>query len=183
MKLLGSDGFEHVVAEHQVLNVGRRNQHALRTGEALDAADVEEALDFFVYSADGLYVALLVHGAGDGEVLTQGQIRERRYQRVDLGGAGAVAVHARVGLLETDAGRERQWLILCEAVAEESRDDLHALVVKTAAQIGFVLDVDETGFAERCAGGDANRFTKGVAADFKDAQAIDLTGALSRHIH
>ena len=73
MKLAGSDGFQNILAQHQIFHVGLRHHHALRAGEALDAADVKEAFDFFVHAADGLNIALLVDGAGHGDVLTQRQ--------------------------------------------------------------------------------------------------------------
>src|SRR5262249_40281382 len=74
VELTCGDGFENIVTQHQVLYVGRGNQHALRTGKALDAANVEETFDLFVYAADGLNIALLVHGTGNREILPQRQI-------------------------------------------------------------------------------------------------------------
>src|SRR5205807_10644878 len=45
VKLAGSDGFQNILAQHQIFHVGLRHHHALRAGEALDAADVKEAFD------------------------------------------------------------------------------------------------------------------------------------------
>ena len=137
-----------------------RDQHALRAGEAADAADVVETFDLFVHAADGLDLALLVDRAGDGDVLAQGQAGKRRKQRVDFAGAGAIAVHAGVGLLEANAGGQRQRLILRELRTQIAGDDLHALVVQAAAEIRFALDVDEPGLAQRRRGGDAHRLAE-----------------------
>src|SRR6202008_2641587 len=63
VKLFGGHRIEHIIAQHEVFYVRSWNQNTLRTSQALDAADVEEAFDLFVDAADGLDVALLVHGA------------------------------------------------------------------------------------------------------------------------
>jgi hypothetical protein len=50
---------------HQTLRVGRRNQHSLAVVEPAHGAQVEEALDLLVDSADRLHLAVLADRAGD----------------------------------------------------------------------------------------------------------------------
>ena len=68
-------------------------------------------------------------------------------------------------------------LSCAKCAADVAGDDLHAFVVQAAAQIGFALDIDEAGFAHGDRRGDADGLAEGVAADFEDAQAVDLAGA------
>jgi hypothetical protein len=68
----GGAGLDHVLAQHQVLDVGDRDQHALLAGQPARAADVEEALDLLVDPADRLHLAVLVDRAGDRERLRIG---------------------------------------------------------------------------------------------------------------
>jgi len=58
-------GFDHFFAQHQVVHVFRRDQHALISGETFHFADIVEAFDFLVHAAHRLNVSLLIHGAGD----------------------------------------------------------------------------------------------------------------------
>ena len=62
---------QHVFSQHQVFDVGFGNHHALRASKAFDAAHVKIPFDFFVHSANGLNVTLLIDGSGDGDVLPQ----------------------------------------------------------------------------------------------------------------
>ena len=143
------------------------------------AAHVIKSLDLLIHAANGLNVAVLIHRSRDGELLPDGKIRERGKQRVNFSGAGAIAIHAGIGLLEANAGGKRKRLILRELLPQISRNNLHALVVESPAQIGFALHVDEANFSEcdrRC---DAAGFAKSVAADFEHAQAVHLADALA----
>ena len=101
----------HVLAQHQVLDVGFRDQHALLAGEPARAANVEEALDLMVGAADGLHLAGLVDRAGDRQRLPDRHSRQSRKQRVKLGRRGAVAVDAAIGLLEHQRRAHGQRLI------------------------------------------------------------------------
>ena len=67
MEAAGLDGSHHLVVQHQVAHVRGRDDHALIAGEAPRLAELEEALDLVVDSADGLHIAMLVDRAGDGE--------------------------------------------------------------------------------------------------------------------
>src|SRR4029077_18402602 len=67
--------------------------------------------------------------------------------------------------------------------AEKTRNDVNALVVKAATQIGFAFNVDQPCFAERGRCRDAHRLSESVAADFEDAETVHLTDALPRNIH
>src|SRR5882757_10225838 len=183
VKLSGGHSLQNVFAEHQVFDVGCRHHHALGPGEAFDAADVKEAFDFFVHAADRLNVALLVDGTGNGNVLAEGQAGKRRGERVDLRGAGAVAVHSRVGLFEADAGGKRQRLVLSKLASQIASDDVHAFVMEAAAQIGFALDVNQTSFAKSRGRRDAHGFAERISANFQDAEAVHLADACTFHIH
>jgi len=48
VKLAGRRGLDHVAAQHQVLHVGLRDDHAMSPVEATGAADVEKSLHLLV---------------------------------------------------------------------------------------------------------------------------------------
>ncbi len=125
---------------------------------------------------------MLVDGAGHGNVLPQGQTRQRGGERVDFRRAGAVTIDSGVGLLEADAGGQREWFILRELAAQVAGDNVHAFVVEAAAEIGLALNVDQARFSKRCGRGDAHGLAKGVSADFEHAQAIHLADGRAFHI-
>src|SRR5436309_2074947 len=79
-------GILPICPQHQVLHVRSRDPHALLLVEPPLAADVEAPLDLLVDPADRLHLAPLVDGAGDGERLADGLLRQRREQRIELGG-------------------------------------------------------------------------------------------------
>src|ERR1700689_681691 len=128
-------GFDHFFTQHQVVYIFRRNQYALISGEAFHFADVVEPLDFLVYTADGLDISLLIHRASDGEFLADGVARKSGEQRINFGGTGAIAVHARIGLFEAEAGGKREGLILREGAAHIAGNDVHAFIVEAAAEV------------------------------------------------
>ena len=77
-------GFDDVLAQHKMLDVGVRDQYALRSRETTRSADVEEPLDLFVDAADRLYVAELVYRAGNRKVLSQGRVGQSRQERIEF---------------------------------------------------------------------------------------------------
>ena len=77
VELARAHGGDHILAQHQMLDVGSGNHDPLLTREATRLAQVEEAFYFLVNAADCLYLSMLVHGAGDGQRLAQGDIRQR----------------------------------------------------------------------------------------------------------
>ena len=79
-KAAGCAGIEHVLAQHQMLDIRLRDQDALRPGQPALRANVEKALDLLVDAADGLDFTMLVHRSGHREVLPQRDVRERRQQ-------------------------------------------------------------------------------------------------------
>lgn len=79
------DSFNHFVAQHQIFHILGWYEDALLSGQAFDPADIVETLDFLVDAADGLHVTLLAHGACDGEVLSNGAVRECRQQCINFG--------------------------------------------------------------------------------------------------
>src|SRR5271155_1194867 len=95
-------------------------------------AQAKKPFDLFVSTANSLDATVLVDRTGDGEVLADRHVAQRREQSVELGAAGAVTVDTRVGLLETDTCRHRQRMLLAKAGAEEAAQDHPPLVVRRA---------------------------------------------------
>ena len=85
-ELAGRTSIDDVLAQHQMLYVGRRNQHTLCAIEPAAAANVEETLDFLVHTADGLHQPVLIDRAGDSVALLDRHIRESRKQGIELRG-------------------------------------------------------------------------------------------------
>ena len=127
--------FDHFFAQHQVIHIFRRDQDALISSKAFHFADVVEAFDFLIYAADGLDISLLIYRAGDGKFLANGVARKRGEQRVNFRGAGAIAIHAGIRLLEAEAGGKRERFILREGAAHVTGNDVHAFIVESAAEI------------------------------------------------
>src|SRR5882762_5237161 len=73
VKFARGHGLQNIFAQHQIFHIGLRHHHALRSGEPLDAAHVEETFDFFIHPTNGLNVALLVDRTGYRDVLAQRQ--------------------------------------------------------------------------------------------------------------
>src|SRR5215471_4492983 len=96
-----TDRLNHVMAQHQVTNIGLENQHPLLTAQAVLHAYVEKAFDFLIDSANGLDLAPLIHRASDSQILPQRQVGQTGEQCVQLGGGGAVTINAVVGLFKT----------------------------------------------------------------------------------
>src|SRR5271154_2174345 len=147
MELAFGDRFDYFFAQHQVVHIFRGYQDPLISREAFHFADVVEAFDFLVHAADWLDISLLIYRAGDGQFLADGDARKRREQRVNFGGAGAIAVHAGIGLLEAETGGKRERFILREGPAHVTGNDVHAFIVEAAAEIRFALDIDDADFA------------------------------------
>src|SRR5689334_22947136 len=177
LELPGSHRADHVVPQHQVLNIFGWNHDALAPGKAFHAADVIEAFNLLIDAANRLDLTMLVDGARYGDILPDRQPGKSGKQGVNFRGTGAIAVDSAIGLLEADAGGQREGLILGKLGAQVARDDLHALVVEAPAEVGFTFDVDQAGLAQGRGGGDPHGFAEGVAADFEDAQAVYLAHA------
>jgi hypothetical protein len=56
VELAAAHRLDHVLAEHEVLHVGVREEHALGAVEAAGPAHVEEPLHLLVDAADGLHL-------------------------------------------------------------------------------------------------------------------------------
>ena len=82
------DGLDHVGPEHQVLDILMRDDDALGPRQSLGAANLVESLDLLVDAADGLDLALLVQGPGDGDVLADAKVRKNDSFRVLRQGMG-----------------------------------------------------------------------------------------------
>src|SRR5262249_28590020 len=152
---------DHVVAQHQVADVGTRQDDALVAGEPARAADAEETLDLVSHPADGLHLAVLVYRPGDGERLLEGNRRETREQHEELGGRGAVAIYLAVQLLEAEAGGQAERELLGVAPAQEAAQDQHALAVQRATQLHLALDIENAVDARGGACANARRLAEG----------------------
>ena len=167
-------GLHDVLPQHQVLDVLVGHDDALGAGDPLGPADVEEPFDLLVDAPDRLDLALLVDRTGHGEVLAEGKLGQAGEDGIDLGGGGAVAVDAGVGLLESKARGQREGLVLGVFPPEISAQDEHPLVVRRAAQVGLAFDVDDAGPADRGPGGDPGGLAESELAHIVDRQAVDL---------
>src|SRR5438067_12677627 len=110
-----------------MLDVAGRDQDALVAGQTRQSAGIEESFDLLVDPADCLDLAMLIDRTGYGEGLLDRRLRQCGEQREQLGGRGAVAIDPAVGLLEYEAGAERQRTGAAETAAEKTRQDQHAL--------------------------------------------------------
>src|SRR5262249_55292861 len=115
--------------EHEVVEIGVRYQNSLGAAQAYRFTHAVKAFDFLVDTADCLHRPVLVDRARHCKVLAQWHVAERGEQRIKLRRAGAVAVDARIGLLESDARRHRDGQALPETMAEKSAKDHDSLVV------------------------------------------------------
>src|SRR5690606_29592463 len=175
-------GLDDVLAQHQVLHVVLRDQHALLAGESPTLAGIEEALDLLVDASDDLHLPVLVHRAGDGERLLDREPRDRRQQRARLGDGSAVAFDAGVGLLEDEGRMDRQRRLLRVARAEIRRKDQHAFRMDRAAELDLALDVDDLAVADPHVGRDAGRLAELKAAQAEHRKAVDLTDLRARSV-
>src|SRR5208282_1717581 len=170
---LGCRG-DHIVAQHQVLDVARWDDHTLPPGEAGDPAGVEEAFDLLVDAADRLDPAELVDRAGNREGLADRCLGERRQKGEKFGGGGAVAIDPAIGLLEDEAGVERKRPGAAETPTEKAAQDQHTLGMQRAAELDFALDVDDLAASEPDSGGNAARVTKRETAEGHHRKPVDL---------
>ena len=181
-KAAGGTGLDHILAQHQMLDIRLRDQHALRSGQAALLANVEEALDLLVDAADGLNFAVLIDRSGHRQILPQRDVRQRRQQRIEFGGRRAVALDAAIGLLEHQTGEQRHRRIERVSAGEKPGEDQDALGVKRAAEFDFALDVDDLAAAGSHLAGDAGRAPKGKSAELDDAEAVDLADMRARRV-
>src|SRR5579859_991417 len=175
----GGRGLRHVLAQHQVLHVGRRYQYTLLAGQTPLLANVEEALDLLVDAADRLDAAVLIDRASDGKGLADRRLRKRREQREELRRRRAIALDAAVGLLEDQARCERERALAPEPPAQEAREDEHALGMDRTTERHLALDVDHLALAEAHLRGDAARMAKAHAAQADDGEAVHLADPLA----
>jgi hypothetical protein len=66
MESPGGDGVNHIQPKHEIVYIRSGNQDSLISRKTSGFAQIEEALDLLVHSADGLYFSELVYGARDG---------------------------------------------------------------------------------------------------------------------
>ena len=177
------DRLDHVLAQHQVVEVPPRNQDSLPPRQPPRRARVEKAFDLVIHPADRLDLPLLVDRAGHGEVLAEGEAREGGQQRVDLRAGGGVPIDAVVRLLEAEAGGKSQRLVAREAVAKEAGKDQHPLVVCRAGEARLALDVDDSLPPHADRGGDASGPAEVMVPDLVDGEAVHLPGAAPLRVH
>ena len=111
VELARRDRIDHVMTEHKVRDIAARDADALSAGESDEPAGIVETLDLVVDGTDHLNLAVLVHRAGHGDILAQGNVGKGAEQAAQLGHRGTVALDPAVGLLEDQAGRKGERMI------------------------------------------------------------------------
>ncbi len=157
-------------------DVPRRDHDTLVAGQTLELAHFEEAFDLLVDPSYRLDLASLIDRAGNGDVLSQGQLRQRREERIELGAGGAVPFDSGVGLLEADARIQGQRLVLAEASADEAAHDQDPLVVDIPAHLALPLDVHHPAAPHGGDTGDPVGPAEPVVPDIEDRKSVDLPG-------
>ena len=71
VELPGLDCLDHLIAQHQIAHVAKRDDDALLAGQPFGLAGQVEALDLLVHTADSLDLASLVDRARQGAILAQ----------------------------------------------------------------------------------------------------------------
>src|SRR5262249_24842334 len=169
--------------EHEVLDVRARHHHALASGQADRLAHAEIALDLLVGAPNGLHVSVLIDRTGHRQFLPDWNAGQRREQRVELSGTGAVTIDSRIGLFEANRRRHRDRLHLPESGAQKSAQDHHALVVGGAGEARFALDVDDARLPHRDGRGDPRGPAEAVAADIEHGKPVDLPDRAALDVH
>jgi len=123
---------------------------------------------------------VLVDGARDAEFLTYRHAGKGRQERDQFGQGSAVPFDPAVGLLEDEAGGERERLVGEKSLGQEAGEDHDALGVDGTTELGLALDVQDAAPSHADPRGNAYRMAKGHLADLADRQAVDLAdpGAL-----
>src|SRR3990170_660562 len=160
--------------EHQVPHISLRYYDALRPGQPLCLADLEEALDLLVHPAYGLDLSPLVHGAGHCYSLVKRLPGQARVEGVNFSTGRAVAFYLLVQLLEGYRRRERERELLSEPLAKEAGEDHERLVVYASAHLHFPLYVNDAGVAHEDLCGDPRRLAKGVVSGVENGKAVYL---------
>ena len=174
VEMAGTHRLQYAVIEHQVGDIGVRDDHTLLASQATRLAEAEEAFDLLVDPADRLHLAELVDRAGDGEALLERRARQCRDQRAHLAKRGAIAVDITVGLFQGDAGGNLQREFLGIAATEKAGEDHDALGVDRLAKADLALDVDDAAAARIDGGGNPRRHTEGRVTHFQHGQAVAL---------
>src|SRR5690625_2780099 len=166
-------GSHHILAQHQVLRIGLRDHHTLACQPRL-LTHVEEPLDLVVDAADGLDGTVLVDGAGHRQRLPERHLADGRQQNTVFDGRRTVAIHRTVGLLEHQAGTERDRQLPGKAAAQQRGDDEHALAVNRATQRRLAFHVEHAAPAGTGGGTDPARPPEPFVADAEYRQAVGL---------
>ncbi len=174
VELAGAHRLQHALIEHQVGDVGMRDDHPLLARQATRLAEPEETLDLLVDPADRLHFAELVDRTGDGEALLERRARQRGDQRAHLAQRGAVAIDVAIGLLQGDARGNLQREFLGIATAEEAGQDHHPLGVDRLAEAHLAFDIDDAAAAGIDGGGNTRRHAEVRVADGQHGEAVAL---------
>src|SRR5262249_45041174 len=67
-------------------------------------------------------------------------------------------------------------------VAQKAGNDVDALVVEAPAQIGFALDVDDSGLTQRGGSSNSHRLAKCVSTNLQNTEAVHLTNTLPGYV-
>src|SRR4029450_2993658 len=119
----GTDDLYHIWPQHEITHVGLRDNHTLCPREPTLHTDIIKALDLLIDAANSLDVAPLVDRTSYSQILPYLQIGQTGEQRVQLSRGRTIAVHATIGLLKTEAGRQSQWPMLRGRLAAVAAGD------------------------------------------------------------
>ena len=122
----------------------------------------------------------LVDGAGDTDVLSDGNSCDGRKESVEFRGRCTVPLNLLIELVEREAGGEEERFGPGEGAAQVAREDQESFVVDPAGHVGLSLDVDHTFGAEIGAAHDADGTAECLVADLNQADAVNLTHLRSR---
>ena len=176
------DGLHHVIAQHQVLHVVRREDDALVPVEARDLARVVEALDLVGDAAHHLGRAVLSERAAHREALAHRRGGEGRDHRHQLRHRRRVTFHGEVRLLEGEGAVEGEGPRRAEAPEEVALQLHHRLGVHWPAERGAVLDVHQPARARAHPRRHPRRAPEDRVAQHGERQRVHLAHRGPRHL-
>lgn len=165
---------DDIPAQHQMLQIGARDDHALITGQPSGLAQVEETFDLFVYATNRLDLTMLVHRAGDRQRLGDWRLSNGREQGKEFSGRGAVAFDTAVGLLENQAGSKGKGFIHAIARSQKTGKNEYPFRMDRPTELHLAFDIDHFPFAHLDARCNPAGPTKGEGAKLDKGKPIDL---------
>ena len=136
--------------------------------------DIKETFYLLIHATNRLHPAVLIDGSGDSQRLLQRHVRNRREQRVELGGGSAVPFNAAVGLLKNKTRTQRELAIRRITRAEKGAQDKHTFGMDGAAKFNFSLDVQNLTLPYPHTSGDTAWSPEGKFTKLVNREAVQL---------